>query len=263
MKKRFLSTILLGLMFFGANAHEFWLAVEKFTIKIGEAVSISFLVGENFTGETWEGKMTSFYLYDAKGKTSIAELFPSNPTDKTVINFKTEGTHLLAFNSQNKFIELEPDKFLDYLKEDGLEDIIKLRQERKERDKKGRESYQRCAKTLVQVGETPDNTFKTHVGHTLEIIPEQNPYQVQDKTLIQFKIIYKKKPLVNQIIKIWHKKDGKLLIKTDLKTDDKGLISFQLDKQGEYMVSTVKMIPQTKPSNADWQSYWASLVFGF
>jgi uncharacterized GH25 family protein len=263
MKKLLLSISFITALFFGVQAHEFWLAVEKFALKVGENVSISFLVGEDFAGETWQGKMASFYLYSAKGKISIAELFPTKPEDKTELSFKEEGTHLLAFNSQNKFLELEPDKFLAYLEEDGLSEIIKLRQERKETDKKGRELYQRCAKTLLQVGKKTDEIHKTKVGHTLEIIPEQNPYTLQDKSPLQFKVLFKKKPLPNQIIKVWRKKEGKLLSKTDIKTDEQGMISITLEKQGDYMISTVKMIPHPKPTEADWQSYWGSLVFGF
>ena len=263
MKKLTLSYILLILLFFSAQAHEFWLTVEKFAVQVGEKIAISFLVGEDFAGENWKGKMASFYIYNSKGKISIAELFPEKEGEKTELSFKEEGTHLLAFNSQNKFIELEPDKFLAYLKEDGLEEIIKLREERKETSKKGRELYQRCAKTLVQVGNKTDETFKIKVGHTLEIIPQQNPYNLQDKAQLQFKVIFKKKPLANQVVKVWRKHEGKLLLKTDIKTDHKGMISIALEKQGNYMISTVKMIAHNKSSEADWQSYWASFVFGF
>jgi uncharacterized GH25 family protein len=261
MKKIFLSLCFLTI-FFISQAHEFWLAFEKFVVKVGENVPLSFLVGEDFSGEIWQGKMASFYLYNIQGKESIADLFPNKAEEKVVFTFKTEGTNLLAFNSQDKHIELEPDKFLAYLQEDGLEDVIALRKQKNETDKTGREQYQRCAKVLVQVGEKMDNTFKTKVGHTFEIIPEQNPYQAQNGTQIQFKLLFKNKPLPNNMVKIWRKTDGKL-IKAYLKTDKKGLISLELEKKGAYMISAVKMIPMTKNPKADWQSYWASLTFGF
>lgn len=261
MKKIFLCFYFL-IIFFTSQAHEFWLALEKFVVKVGDTLPLSFLVGEDFEGEVWQGKMASFYFYNAEGKESIADVFPSTPEEKVNFTFKTEGTNLLAFNSQDKLIDLEPDKFLAYLKEDGLEDIIELRKQRNETDKRGREQYQRCAKALVQVGEKKDNIFKTKVGHTLEIIPEQNPYQVQSGQQIQFKLLFKNKPLPNNMVKIWRKTDGKL-IKADLKTDKKGMVSLPLEAKGTYMISAVKMIPTTKNTQADWQSYWASLTFGF
>lgn len=262
MRKKVVLIFCFLSIIYASQAHEFWLAVGKFIVKVGDAVPISFFVGEDFNGEIWEGKMASFYLYNAKGKESIADIFPSKPEEKTTLTFKTEGTQLLAFNSQDKLIELEPAKFLAYLEEDGLVEVIELRKKRKETDKKGRESYQRCAKALVQVGGKMDNTFKTRVKHTLELLPEQNPYQLQAGEKLTFRLVFKNKELPNTLVKIWHKKEGKLT-KTEQRTDSKGMISFEMQKQGEYMVSAVQMIPHKAIKDADWQSYWASFTFGF
>lgn len=262
MRKKLILIFCFLTVIYTSQAHEFWLALEKFMVKVGDSVPLSFFVGEDFTGEVWEGKMASFYLYNAKSKESIANLFPVKPEDKTVLTFKTEGTHLLAFNSDNKLLELEPDKFLAYLKEDGLDEIIELRKKRNETEKKSRESYQRCAKALVQVGSQTDNTFKTQVKHTLELLPEQNPYQLQSSEKLSFKLLFKNKPLANTLVKIWHKKDGKLT-KSEQRTDKKGKITFDMNKQGEYMISAVQMIPTQVTKDADWQSYWASFTFGF
>lgn len=262
MKKKSALILCFLAIFFAAQAHEFWLAFQKFMVNVGDTVPVSFLVGEDFNGETWEGKMTSFYLYNAQGKESIADVFPAKPTEKTNLTFKTEGTHLLAFNSQNKLIELEPDKFLAYLEEDGLTEVIAMRKKRNETEKKGRESYQRCAKALVQVGSKMDNTFKTKVKHTLEFLPEQNPYQLQAGDKLSFKLVFKNKVLPNTLVKIWHKKEGKLK-KSEQRTDSKGMIAFEMEKQGEYMISAVQMIPHKVAKEADWQSYWASFTFGF
>ncbi|SFE62577.1 DUF4198 domain-containing protein [Thermoflexibacter ruber] len=262
MKKITLVFLLILATVLTSFAHEFWLALEKFILKVGEKAKISFLVGEDFTGEIWKGSASSFYLFNSEGKKDIISLFPTTLEEGTSLTFTKEGTHLLAFNSQNKFIELEPDKFLAYLEEDGLEEVITLRKQRNETEKNGRETYQRCAKALVQVGEKTDNTFATNTGLTLEIIPEKNPYKLKSNESLKVKIIFQNKPLSNSLVKIWHRKDGKVS-KIEQKTDAKGFVSFQMEKQGEWMVSIVKMIPHPNPAQADWQSYWASLTFGF
>ncbi|TAH20528.1 MAG: DUF4198 domain-containing protein [Cytophagales bacterium] len=262
MKKKATLILCFLALFYVAQAHEFWLAFQKFMVNVGDAVPISFLVGEDFNGETWEGKMASFYLYNEKGKQNIADIFPAKPEEKTTLTFKSEGTHLLAFNSQNKLIELEPDKFLAYLEEDGLTEVIEMRKKCNETTKKGRESYQRCAKALVQVGGKTDNTFNTIAKHNLELLPEQNPYQLQAGDKLAFKLLFKNKVLPNTLVKIWHKNEGKLK-KSEQRTDSKGIISFEMEKQGEYMVSAVQMIPHKIAKEADWQSYWASFTFGF
>lgn len=137
MKKTTLVFLLILATVLTSFAHEFWLALEKFILKVGEKAKISFLVGEDFTGEIWKGSASSFYLFNSEGKKDITSLFPTTPEDGTSLTFTKEGTHLLAFNSQNKFIELEPDKFLAYLEEDGLEEVITLRKQRNETEKYG------------------------------------------------------------------------------------------------------------------------------
>jgi uncharacterized GH25 family protein len=262
MKKVVFVSLLILFTVATSFAHEFWLALEKFILKAGEKAKLSFLVGENFTGEIWKGSLASFYLFSSEGKKDISFLFPTKPEEGATLTFDKEGTHLLAFNSQNKFIELSPDKFLAYLEEDGLEEVIALRQQRNETEKNGRETYQRCAKTLIQVGEKKDNTFSINAGLPLEIIPEKNPYKLASNENLKIKILFQNKPLSNSLVKIWHKKGGKVS-KTEQKTDAKGFISFKVEKQGEWMISIVKMIPNMNPEQADWQSYWASLTFGF
>jgi len=253
------------LMFFTAAAcfaHEFWIDLERFILKAGERVKISFLVGENFAGEIWKGSLTSFYLFSSEGKKDISSFFPTEPDEGATLTFDKEGTYLLAFNSQNKFIELPPDKFLAYLKEDGLEDIIALRKRRNEMEKNGREVYQRCAKTLIQVGDKKDNVFSINTGLPLEIIPQKNPYKLSSKENLKIKILFQNKPLSDALVKIWHRKNGKVS-QTEQKTNANGTISFELEKQGNWMISIVKMTPHTNSEQADWQSYWASLTFGF
>lgn len=262
MKKIILLFFLILATVLTSFTHEFWLALEKFILKVGEKAKISFLVGENFTGEIWKGSVSSFYLFNSEGKKDITSLFPATPEEGTSLTFTKEGTHLLAFSSQNKFIELEPDKFLAYLEEDGLEEVIALRKQRNETGKNGRETYQRCAKALVQVGAKTDNTFAINTGLTLEIMPDKNPYKLKSNQILKVKIMFQNKPLSNSLVKIWHRKDGKVS-KIEQKTDEKGFISFQMEKQGDWMISIVKMIPHANPEQADWQSYWASLTFGF
>src|SRR5207249_7443329 len=55
-------------------------------------------------------------------------------------------------SSDLRSIELEPEKFESYLKDEGLERVVKIRSDRKETLKPGREVFSRCAKTLLKVG---------------------------------------------------------------------------------------------------------------
>jgi uncharacterized GH25 family protein len=162
--------------------------------------------------------------------------------------------------SDNAFIELDAQKFNDYLKEDGLDDILDIRTKTNTLDKPSKEFYSRYVKLLVQAGDKTDETFKKKTNLRLEIIPQQNPYQLKSGDYITCTILFDGKPLPHQMVKIWNK-IGNNSILQNAYTEDDGTVKFPISSKGPWMVNTVKMKASEKPG-ADWQSFWGSLVFG-
>src|SRR6185503_21303131 len=144
-------------------AHEFWLNPDKFIYKRMDKVNIRFLVGENFEGENWKGnneRINSLKIYYGDVTDDLSPVVTAIAGDSIEYTMMDEGTNLIAFHSTNSFIEMEPGKFEAYLKEDGLTNALEYRNKHNENGCNGREFYQRCAKTLVQVGDIKDHTFK-------------------------------------------------------------------------------------------------------
>ncbi len=92
------------------------------------------------------------------------------------------GNYLLAMERNWSYITLEPQKFEDYLVEDGMEYISKEREKLGETDKQGRERYSRYIKTLLQVGDKRTDVYKKKLGMKLEIMPLENPYSKKSAT---------------------------------------------------------------------------------
>ncbi|MDZ7933396.1 MAG: DUF4198 domain-containing protein [Emticicia sp.] len=243
-------------------AHEFWLEPQKFLLSIGEKINFRIFVGENFMGEEVDFtkfEVTKFSHYTSKGEESTkGNLTEQNLSD--FLKFETEGNHLIAFNNSNKHIELEAKAFNQYLKSDGLDNVAAFRKENGQLNKKGKEEYQRCVKTLLQVGNLHDETYRINTGMRLEIIPEQNPY-ASDKSLT-FKVLFDNKPLKNTLVVVWQKGIERP-IKRNFRTDIEGKVNFSFQPKGIWMVSIVRMEPHPDPKIADWQSYWGSYTFGF
>ena len=262
MKKSTISLFLLLFASFITFAHEFWLEPQKFLLAIGEKINLRVFVGENFTGEEVDFskfKLTKFAHYNSKGEQNTkGDLSEQNLSD--FLKFETEGNHLIAFNNSNKHIELAADKFNEYLKDDGLDNVAAYRKKHGQLNKRGTEEYQRCVKTLLQVGNTHDETYRINTGMRLEIIPEKNPY-TSDKSLI-FKILFDNKPLKNALVVVWQK-GIEQPNKRNFRSDANGKVIFSFEPKGAWMVSSVNMVPHTKPTEADWQSYWGSYTFGF
>jgi uncharacterized GH25 family protein len=172
----------------------------------------------------------------------------------------TEGNHLIAISTKPSYIEMEGKAFNAYLEEDGMANILAYREKNNLSEKKSREYYQRCAKTLLQVDGKNDETYKINTGMTLEIIPQNNPYTLDTKELnVYFE--FKGKPLSNYQVRTWCKKDGKLIVKSFHQTDANGFATLPIKEKGEWMISVVKMELYSNTEKADYDSYWGSYTF--
>ena len=184
MKKLLLLPSLLLLMFL-LQSHEFWLEPMKFKIKAGEKISVSYLVGENFTGQAWDVSkgVDKMQLFGTGKVKDLKAHVPSTKGEKLTVAIADAGTKVLAMKSNASFIELDAEKFNAYLKEDGLEDIYDWRVINKQENLGAKEFYTRYSKLIVQVGNKLDGTWGKLVGHRLEIIPDQNPGGMKSGTI--------------------------------------------------------------------------------
>ncbi len=246
-------------------AHEFWLQPDRFIYKRGETINIRFWVDENFEGEHWKGsranaqRLTVYFRGIADDITE--KLSESGEGDSLQLAQFDEGTTLLAFQSTNKFIQLDSAKFNEYLNEDGLEEAIQYRKEHQETDSSGREYYQRSVKTIIQVGTVMENVSQA-TGLPLDIIPLTNPYSLNNDQLITVRVLFQKQPLTNQVIKVWNRYQ-QTTTKNEYRTNEKGEISFAVNTLGKWMVSTVEMVHLENDPLANWQSYWGSCTWGY
>ncbi|GAB3335160.1 DUF4198 domain-containing protein [Larkinella ripae] len=271
MKRKVILILLLCIIVFWAQAHEFWLQPNRFFAAVGDLISIEVLVGEGFKGERSEGKKNRIVQYShwikALPRQDLTPTLSKGQYGLTSVRMTSPGTHLIALANTNKYLSLSSKEFLAYLKEDGLDLVIQARQQNGESSKPSREVYRRCVKTLIQVGSTPDETFATATGMPLEIIPVQNPYALKSGQTAEFRVLYQQKPLAGALVRYWNYVPPKGTLKHEQqRSDKKGRVRFPL-RPGQTMVSLVWMVPYEKSSpsdttRADWQSYWSSLTFG-
>src|SRR5262245_52205924 len=187
----------------GALAHDYWLVPETFTPKKGEEVKVRMFVGDGFEAEKEieysSKKTTALELITAKAK--VKEFPDLKDGTKPAVSFKmdTKSTAVLRIDRGWSSITLKADKFTEYLKEEGLDHIIKARAEAGEADADGKERYRRCLKAILHAGGEPptpgcfdfwlrqshraedrtDDTPTKPVGQLLEIVPGKNPYSLK------------------------------------------------------------------------------------
>jgi uncharacterized GH25 family protein len=267
MKFRLL-TLLLFVTVASALAHEFWLFPKTFFPNVGDKLTWEIMVGENYEGERWGGgsrRVDRLRLITSRGEQNLTAQIQQSDAQVTppAVDIRYSETQMLVLETNNSFIELEADKFEDYLKEDGLALALNYREKNAEQQKKGREFYRRCAKSIVQVGTTTNTLPSKPTGIDLDIIPLQNPYALKPNTPLSCQILYQQKPLPNALVRCWRRIDGKTEVEFR-QSDSQGKVTFDLPRKGNasYMLSCVHMVRLTANKQADWQSLWGSVTFG-
>lgn len=260
--KRLLTTALILMITFLAQAHEFWMLPKKFRYKVGEEIKIDLMVGEGFEGEFWDlkrYKVEELKLHRLNGVKDLTKEVKS--TEGNNLTYKTDlgGTYLFTLKSNDAYIELEGKEFNAYLEEDGLDYILDQRKKSNTLEKKSTEYYTRFAKLLVQSGDRTDNAFKKVVGLKYEIVPEQNPYDLKVGDYLTCKVLFEGKPAPHTLVKVWNRvRDTSFM--QNIYTENDGTIRFPISTTGPWMVSSVRMIASER--GAEYHSLWASLVFG-
>ena len=254
-----------------AQAHELWPQPSAFFAQSGEVVPIEVVVGEHFQGERSEGKKNRIVHYThwlGSTKEEITPMLTEGHYGSVPLPLAVSGTHLIALANTAKYLEMRADSFLLYLQEDGLTQVIQWRKQHNQTQKRSREFYRRCVKTLIQVGPltSQDYTYSRNTGMPLEIIPAQNPYSLKPGSPLRFTVLFDNKPLPNALVRYWNRASIQHSAPADFseqqqRSDAKGQVSFQL-KSGNNMISLVQMVPYADTKQVDWQSYWGSLTFG-
>ena len=184
------------------------------------------------------------------GKPPVAKITP-----------KAAGGHLIAMNRRPSVIKLEADKFTAYLKEEGLDAIVSRREALGETKREGRERYTRYLKSLIQVGDQHDETYRRVVGHRLEIIPLVDPSSRKPGESLSVRVMFEDKPLVGAKVFALTRVD-KTLHSQSSTTNSDGQATFRLDRSGNWLIRLVHMQRAPDGGDVEWESFWGAYMFG-
>lgn len=248
------------------SGHECWLQPDKFIYKRTEPINIKFLTGENFIGDNWDDERDKIncvqLYYDDVVDKDLDANFGNDKGDSLQLAMIDEGTVMVTLNTNNCLTDLDPEKFDQYLRDNDLNETLESRKKSGDTLKNGHESYQRCVKTILQVGHIYTNTFSKRTDLPLDIVPLDHPYNVVKDKNFKAQVYFMGKKLKNTKIEVWHKLDGKVTQKNYVTNED-GEVKFFLSPEGEWMITCMKMVKLENDAQADWQSYWGSVTWGY
>ena len=261
--KLIVTSILLILATAICDAHDYWLSPSAYVLKSGEELPVRLFVGDHFNGEIerpLSKTMTVDFLLHSQ--TGIQDLVDSKRYEKTPVAkvaLHSKGTQVISMQRDWARIEMEGKKFHEYLKHEGLQDIIDQRIQAGEAEKSATERYRRYLKSIVSVENTEGDLWKRRLGHKLEIIPLTNPAKAIAGDRITFQITLDGKPLKGVQVAALGRTDDKVSDK-HARTDSKGEVNFEVDHSGEWIVRLVHL-RRCSDQEADWESFWAALTF--
>ncbi len=244
-------------------AHEYILLADKFHVQKGDTLEMHLFVADGFNVQferTMQTAMTrKFELITNEGVTDLL----SETTDQAlpIINRRVdfEGLGLLHLERDYSRIALPTDKFLNYLKEDHIENIKVKKDTAK---KMQRERYSRYIKSLVQSGKPgKDTLYKKVIGQNFEIVLLQNPYLMHAGEILKAKILFRGQPLAGKVITARNRTGNENTISFTSRTAVNGICSFKLTRTGQWVIHATQMIPCPDLSDSDWESFWASYSF--
>ena len=253
-----------------AQAHDFWLQPSVFQAMPGQSVELRMLIGDPGAVEHWETEWRKVVSLQDFAPTAVhdllAALHPLNGTkpeltrvDATV-TLAGEGTHILAFASNQQLSELPAEQFTSYALHEGLALPLAGRKANGKTKAAGRELYSRRAKALVQVGAQATDTVSQPIGQTLEIVPERNPYLVKPGEPLRVVVRFHGSPLPGASVVLESLGAG-ATHGTPALTDSRGSASWPLPSKGDWKVNVVWSYPINDP-RADNETVFCSLTFG-
>jgi hypothetical protein len=266
-----------------ALAREVWLAPASYHVAVGAPVPLRLLIGENFVGETWPRptrRVLRFGRYGPASPTDSTDLRPALLADSLAPTLRcpTAGTHVLALASQLAYLELPAAEFTAYLRQQGLAEALRQRQEAGvAATKPGRESYHRCAKALVLATQGPhlppaaaDTAFRRVLRLALELVPEQNPYRLRPGAALTVRVLRRGQPVAGALVRVWQANSSTKQSETSTVTsfttraNAQGRVLLRVPGPGPYLLATVHLepAPPALAGRADWLGTWASLTFG-
>jgi hypothetical protein len=207
-------------------------------------------VGQEFAGDPVprvSAQIDRFVVRDSGGERDVAGFEGRDPAGLLRIENGTGA--VVGYRSKPSSLSMPPEKFEQYLRDEGLDGVLATRTKRGESKQPSREIYSRCAKTLLGTGD-----FSRPLGFRLELTPES---MANDRVVVR--LDYESHPLANALVIAMHRDDPSLRLR--VRSDARGRVSFALPKRGVWLIKSVHMIDAPQSSGAEWESLWASLTF--
>ena len=266
MKRKFASILLVGLLTaFPLFAHDLFLKLDSYFVKVNEKVSISVFNG---TFQKSDGAVSFARLTDVSVVSPSGAI--THPVEKDLTKNETTtflnlvpaeaGNYVAGLSTMWRENGLAAKEFNEYLTAEGIPDILDFRKRDKELEKDARYRYSKYVKTIFQAGNKTTDNYKTVLGYAVEMVPQQNPYKLKKGAALEILCLKDGKPLVGQTVMYGYEAGGKLAAESSVRSDGKGIIKIKMTGAGKWYAKFINMVKIDDPK-LNYESKWAMLTF--
>jgi len=257
--------LFLSILSFGhLKAHEFWIEPTQYTLNDNQLEG-HLRVGQNFNGMALmynENDFETFKILSGSinKKVDVSGIIGDVPA--LDVQSKFSNLIIVYHETKDKFVNYKQfQKFKDFVNEKGYPQLINEHFQANHPKEYFTESYRRYAKSLIAVNGVEGKDKKT--GLLFEFVLNENPYDLKSNTL-SANLFYKKRPIADQLVTIFSRKNGENLKIEHFETDKKGYVEFFVEGGREYLMDSVIIYPKKgdpKKNEPIWHSLWASTTF--
>ena len=241
-------------------AHDLWIEPSTCLADGGKVIGVKLRVGVDLLGDPVPRDPALIDRFIAADRTGTRPIVGRDGEDPAgLLRIGSTGLVIVGYASTPSQIVLPAKKFNDYLVEEGLESVAALRAKRNETDAEARESFARCAKTLISSGAMTAADADRALGFTLELIAERNPYTLGPGQSLPVRLVYQNQPLAGALVVAVNRRNP--AARVSARSGKDGRVTLTLSDPGVWLIKAVHMIAAPSGSESDWASYWASLTF--
>jgi len=252
-------------------AHDMFLVVADHAMSPDSVVSVSLFNGTFDKSENAVARDRMIDVSVVDGEAQVSHPATDQWRDQgpvAVLDIETgvAGTYLVGVSTTPNMIELTAEEFDDYLKHDGVLDVLAARKHQGGLTEPVRERYSKHVKTILQVGDTVTDSHSYKLGYPIEIVPLTNPSRLEVGDTLECLVLADGKPVAQQLVYASydgfysHDGSGTHREAVNSRTDENGLVKVELSKAGRWYVRLIRMLPVDE-EGADYESNWATLTF--
>jgi hypothetical protein len=248
-------------------AHDLFIKLESYFVEPNSGITIPILNG---TFELSENSISADRVLDvtvaAGGKRHTPHTgswSAGEDQDATYLSVETgsAGTYVIGVSTRHRDFGLSAVDFNEYLKHDGIPDVLEARRREGGLEKDVRERYGKHVKAIVQVGNERTADYSVRLGYPAEIVPLLNPYAMSVGDDIDLQCLVDGEPVIDQLVIAGGQSADGMIAERTGRTDGSGKIRFTIDRPGRWYVKFINMVKPESNPDIDYESKWATLTF--